>query len=77
MADLILIDPKKLEEYDGETSAERIYREEFSHEQLVNRSDGVVELVMIGGHSAWEKTQISADLGNKPMGRLLRAAKAT
>jgi dihydroorotase-like cyclic amidohydrolase len=44
VADLILIDPKKLAEYDGETSAQRIHREEFSHEQLVNRSDGVVEL---------------------------------
>jgi N-acyl-D-aspartate/D-glutamate deacylase len=76
VADLILIDPKKLAEYDGETSAQRIHREEFSHEQLVNRSDGVVELVMIGGHSAWENTQFAADLGEKPMGRLLRAVHA-
>ena len=76
VADLILIDPKKLAEYDGENSAQRIHREEFSHEQLVNRSDGVVELVMIGGHSAWEKTQFAADLGEKPMGRLLRAVHA-
>ena len=76
VADLILIDPKKLAEYDGENSAQRIHREEFSHEQLVNRSDGVVELVMIGGHSAWEDTQFAADLGEKPMGRLLRAVHA-
>lgn len=76
VADLILIDPKKLAEYDGETSAQRIHREEFSHEQLVNRSDGVVELVMIGGHRAWEDTQFAADLGEKPMGRLLRAVHA-
>jgi len=76
VADLILIDPKKLVEYDGENSAQRIHREEFSHEQLVNRSDGVVELVMIGGHSAWENTQFAADLGEKPMGRLLRAVHA-
>ena len=76
VADLILVDPKKLAEYDGENSAQRIHREEFSHEQLVNRSDGVVELVMIGGHSAWEDTQFAADLGEKPMGRLLRAVHA-
>ena len=76
VADLILVDPKKLAEYDGENSAQRIHREEFSHEQLVNRSDGVVELVMIGGHSAWENTQFAADLGEKPMGRLLRAVHA-
>jgi len=36
----------------------------------------VVELVMIGGHSAWEDTQFAADLGEKPMGRLLRAVHA-
>lgn len=76
VADLILIDPKKLAEYDGEQSAQRIHRDEFSHEQLVNRSDGVVDLVMIGGHSAWENTDFSADLGQKPMGRLLRAVGA-
>jgi N-acyl-D-aspartate/D-glutamate deacylase len=76
VADLILIDPKKLVEYDGEQSAQRIHRDEFSHEQLVNRSDGVVDLVMIGGHSAWENTDFSADLGQKPMGRLLRAVGA-
>jgi N-acyl-D-aspartate/D-glutamate deacylase len=76
VADLILIDPKKLAEYDGENSARRIHREEFSHEQLVNRSDGVVELVMIGGHSAWENSQFADDLGDKPMGRLLRAVQA-
>ncbi len=74
VADLILIDPKKLSAYDGEKSTERIYREEFKHEQLVNRSEGVVELVMIGGHIAWENDELAEDLGQKPMGRLLRAA---
>ncbi len=76
VADLVLINPKKLAEYDGEASTERIYRKEFSHEQLVNRSDGVVELVMIGGQSAWENDQFNADLGQKPMGRLLRAVNS-
>jgi len=40
IADLILIDPKKLENYDGEQNVQRVHREEFQHEQLVNRSDG-------------------------------------
>ena len=77
VADLILINPEKLAEYDGETSTQRIYREEFRYEQLVNRSDGVVELVMIGGNIAWENNQFAHDLGQKPMGRLLRAANKT
>jgi len=71
-ADLILIDPKQLMDYDGENSAQRIYREEFKHNQLVNRSNQVVSLVMIAGHTAWEDDEFSSELGKKPMGRLLR-----
>ena len=74
IADLILIDPKKLENYDGEQNVQRVHREEFQHEQLVNRSDDVVPLVMIGGHTAWENNNFDSDLGQKPMGRLLRAS---
>ena len=77
VADLILINPEKLAQYDGEASTQRIYREEFRHEQLVNRSDGVVELVMIGGNIAWENNQFAHDLGQKSMGRLLRAGNKT
>ena len=74
VADLILIDPKKLQDYDGEKNVQRVHREEFQHEQLVNRSDDVVPLVMIGGHTAWENNNFDSDLGQKPMGRLLRAS---
>jgi len=35
IADLILVDPKRLASYDGEACVERIYREEFQHQQLV------------------------------------------
>ena len=73
VADLILIDPVQLANYDGEGNVQRIHREEFQHEQLVNRSDGVVPFVMIGGHAAWENNEFTSDLGQKPMGRLLRA----
>jgi N-acyl-D-aspartate/D-glutamate deacylase len=73
IADLILIDPEQLANYDGEGNVQRIHREEFQHEQLVNRSDGVVPFVMIGGHVAWENDEFTSDLGQKPMGRLLRA----
>mgnify|MGYP006060716989 FL=1 len=75
VADLILIDPEKLADYDGEKHVQRVHREEFQHEQLVNRSDGVVPLVMIGGHMAWENDDFAPELGHKPMGRLLRSLK--
>jgi N-acyl-D-aspartate/D-glutamate deacylase len=76
IADLILVDPKKLADYDGEKNIQRVYRDEFQHEQLVNRSDDVVRFVMIGGQAAWENNDFSPDLGQKPMGRLLRSVHA-
>ena len=75
-ADLIIIDPEKLKNYDGEASVHRRFRKEFNHEQLVNRSNGVVETVIIGGQIAWQDEQPSADLGQRPMGRLLRRVGA-
>lgn len=72
VADVILIDPKELTQYDGEQSVHRIYREEFQHPQLVNRSDNVVPLVMVGGQTAWQANQFSDDFGQLKMGRILR-----
>ena len=73
VADLILIDPVQLATYNGEQSVARVYREEFQAQQLVNRSDGVVNLVMIGGQTAYENNAFSSTLGAQPMGRLLRS----
>ncbi|WP_396586764.1 amidohydrolase family protein [Bermanella sp. R86510] len=71
-ADLILVDPKALAKYDGEANIIRQHRAEYNHEQLVNRSDGVVPLVMIAGNIAWENDTFGEQLGKQPMGRLLR-----
>lgn len=71
-ADLILVDPAQLAKYDGEANIQRIYREEYQHQQLVNRSDGVVPLVLINGHIAWQGDQFSSDLGKRRFGRLLK-----
>ena len=73
IADLILIDPHVLQGYDGEQNVRRIFREEYQHEQLVNRSDDVVPMVMIGGKVAFENKCFSEDLGQKTYGRLLRS----
>ena len=72
VADLVLIDPKRLADYDGENSAQRIFRKEFEHEQLVNRSDGVVPLVMINGKIAWQDDDFSDTLGKIKYGDLLK-----
>jgi N-acyl-D-aspartate/D-glutamate deacylase len=72
VADLILVDPKNLSQHDGEQNIQRIYRPEYKHQQLVNRSDGVVPLVLIGGNIAWRDDQFATELGTRPFGRLLK-----
>jgi N-acyl-D-aspartate/D-glutamate deacylase len=74
VADLILVDPDALANYDGEANVIRQFRKAYNNDQLVNRSDGVVPLVMVAGNVAWENDDVNANLGEKPMGRLLRAA---
>ncbi|MGM0773836.1 MAG: N-acyl-D-amino-acid deacylase family protein [Pseudomonadota bacterium] len=70
-ADLILVDPSALRRMDHNSTVRRQYREEFQHEQLVNRTDGVVPLVMIAGHPAWQGTDFDDSLGHKKMGSVL------
>lgn len=72
VADLILVNPDVLVGYDGEGSVQRVHRKEYDHPQLVNRSDGVVPLVMINGQIAWENDVFSEQLGLQKMGRLLK-----
>jgi len=74
VADLILIDPKALANYDGEANVERIFREEYQHPQLVNRSNGVVPLVMINGKDAWVDDEFAPELGTTRFGSLLKPA---
>ncbi len=75
VADLIMIDPDVLKNYNGEENVQRIYREVFQHDQLVNRSDGVVGLVVIGGEIAAEDGEFSSKLGKQRMGSLLKPSK--
>ncbi|MDI9244750.1 amidohydrolase family protein [Marinobacter sp. CHS3-4] len=70
-ADLILIDPSALRRMDHNNTVKRQYREEFQHEQLVNRTDGVVPLVMIAGHAAWNGDDFEPSLGTTKMGTVL------
>jgi N-acyl-D-aspartate/D-glutamate deacylase len=70
-ADLILVDPSALRRLDHHNTVKRQYREEFQHEQLVNRTDGVVPLVMIAGHAAWNGDDFDQSLGQTRMGTVL------
>ncbi|MFT5691543.1 MAG: N-acyl-D-aspartate/D-glutamate deacylase, partial [Oceanicoccus sp.] len=73
-ADLIVIDPQALKNYDSDSKREIKYRDDFQNEQLVNRSDGVVCNTIIAGHRAWQDTDFTPLLGTIKMGRPLTYA---
>lgn len=75
-ADLVLIDPAALAQHDGEANVERIHREVLGHDQLVNRSDGVVKRVLIKGETVWEEAGFTEAFEAKKLGRVLKARAA-
>lgn len=75
VADLALIDPDELSTYDAEANVVETYRDEFEHHQLVNRSDGVVPMVVVGGAIAWRDGEFSPDHGVVRRGRTLRSTR--
>lgn len=72
-ADITIIDPKALQDYEGQDNVIRVHREEFEHEQLVNRSDGVVTATIIGGKTIWENNDFAVSMNKETYGRVLTA----
>lgn len=75
-ADIAIIHPENLKTYDAASKVQRIHRKAFGHDQLVNRSDGIVSHVMINGRPAWEGESFVKGMGEMEMGRLLKAVPA-
>jgi len=73
-ADIVLIDPAALAEYECDEHRQFVHRELFDHMQMVNRSDGVVSRVLIRGKTVWEGLEFTPVLGSETLGRALRAA---
>jgi len=73
-ADITIVDPDALADYDAEANIRSVYREDFEHSQLVNRSDGVVPWVIVGGRLIWEGNAYTPAFGTEKCGRVLRAA---
>lgn len=71
-ADLTVIDPDRLATYDPDAGVRYLYREAFEHHQLVNRSDGVVRHVLIGGKLAWRDGAYTPAYGREAFGVVLR-----
>jgi N-acyl-D-aspartate/D-glutamate deacylase len=74
-ADLVLVDPTALLRYDTDANRRMVYRDIFEHEQLVNRSDGVVTSVFIAGEQVWDGRDFTPALGARRLGRTLTAAQ--
>jgi len=72
VADVTLVDPEALRRYDSESRMRFVWREDYPHEQLVNRSDGVVPMVFIGGRLAWNGEGFTDEFGRSRYGRALR-----
>jgi len=75
-ADLVLVNPEALSRYDTDANRRMVYRDIFEHEQLVNRSDGVVTAVFIAGEQVWDGRDFTAALGTQRLGRPLTAGPA-
>ena len=74
-ADVIVIDPATLAQHDGEASTRRIYRDVLQHDQLVNRSPGVVTQVFICGACVWQDDAFTPVFETKKLGRVLLAKR--
>ena len=72
IADIVIINPEELSKYDSLANTKMQYRELFDHEQMVNRSDGVVDKVFINGKLTWNGTDFEAGFGKERYGRLLK-----
>ena len=73
-ADITLVDPEVLRNWDSNDTRQLHYRELFQHDQMVNRPEGVVTRVFIRGETAWCDGAGTEALGSRPLGRALRAA---
>ncbi len=72
-ADLVLLNPEALRDYDGDGNIEYLYRDEYDCHQLVNRSDGVVEGVYVAGKKVWQGTAFTELFGRERAGSALTA----
>jgi N-acyl-D-aspartate/D-glutamate deacylase len=73
-ADIALIDPEALKDWDCNDTRRLEYRELFEHEQMVNRPERIVSQVLIAGETVWQDGDFTEVLGSRPLGRALRAA---
>lgn len=72
-ADITLLNPATLRQYDGEANVQFVHRETFGCSQLVNRSEGVVSGVYVRGTEVWDGRGFTSAHGSARLGGALRA----
>jgi N-acyl-D-aspartate/D-glutamate deacylase len=72
IADLVLVDPIALQRWNPEATVEYVWRACFEHHQLVNRPDGVVAAVCVGGKLLWSDGAYLPGFGVERAGRVMR-----
>lgn len=70
-ADIAIIDPENLRRYDAEANTQRMYRDVLGHDQLVNRSDGVVAHVLVAGEPVFSGGSFTETFEQRKLGRVL------
>jgi len=70
-ADMALIDPAALRRYRPEATTRRVHREVLGHDQLVNRSDGVVAHVFVAGVRVFSGGRFTPAFQSRKLGRVL------
>ena len=73
-ADMVLINPSAMDGWEPDKTRKLIHREIFSHDQMVNRPEGIVDAVWINGVKAWDGADFTLSFGRERLGRALRAA---
>ena len=75
-ADMVLLNPQQLANHDGEASVQYQYRDVFDCHQLVNRADGVVGGVFVGGERVWDGADFCAQHGQRSLAGALRVGSS-
>ena len=75
-ADMVLLNPQQLANHDGEASVQYQYRDVFDCHQLVNRADGVVGGVFVGGERVWNGADFCAQHGQRSLAGALRVSSS-
>ncbi|MDG1461458.1 MAG: amidohydrolase family protein [Luminiphilus sp.] len=73
-ADMVLINPNALDNWEPDQTRVLEHREIFDHKQMVNRPKGIVASVFIKGVLAWANGEAQEALGRDTLGEALRAA---